>query len=343
MDRWETNLFPQSRGQMTLRAILICALVALVGLSHWLTPVSHHWLHIVHVLLRKMFVLPIVLAAVWFDLRSSLLTCAAITAMYVPHILLQWTGNVVENINQVGELGTLWLVALLAGTLVRREKRALLEVSRTHEGSLLALVSALDAREHETEMHCIRVRAYALNIGRKLKMDQHQLHILGQAAILHDIGKIGVPDHILLKPDKLDEDEWVVMHRHPNIGRRILSDVPFLAPVAEIVYCHHEKYDGTGYPRGLAGTQIPFAARAYAVADVFDALTSDRPYRRRSSIKEAQQVIRDGKGIHFDPKVVDAFLSISNQEWRKIRLDTQDSHHPPVHGKEESAGSDRKP
>ena len=320
MSAWDNTLLAQTRRQQKFRVLLICTLIALVGLSHWLTPVSHHGLHAIHVLLRKMFVLPIILAAVWFEFRGALLACMLITLVYVPHVLLQWTGNVGENINQIGELSTLWLVAMLAGALVRREKRALLEVARTHEGSLLALVAALDAREHETEIHSLRVRAFALRIGRQLRMGYRQLRVLAQAAILHDIGKIGIPDHILLKPGALEEEDWVVMHRHPEIGRRILSTVPFLAPVAEIVCSHHEKYDGTGYPRELHGDSIPFAARVYAVADVFDALTSDRPYRKSISIEEARGVILDGSGTHFDPQVVEAFLSIHPQEWTGIRL-----------------------
>ncbi len=320
MNTCDSTLLPQGLQRRNFDVFLICILVALVGLSHWLTPVSHHRLHAIHVLLRKMFVLPIILAAVWFELRGAVLACMLVTLVYVPHILLQWAGNAGENINQIGELGTLWLVAVLAGALVRREKRALIEVAKTHEGSLLALVAALDAREHATELHSLRVRAFAVRVGTQLSMGPRQLRALAQAAILHDIGKIGIPDHILLKPGALEEEDWVVMRRHPEIGRRILSTVPFLAPVAEIVYCHHEKYDGTGYPRELKGHRIPFAARVYSVTDVFDALTSDRPYRQSVSVEEARQVIRDGSGTHFDPHVVEAFLAIPSQEWSRIRL-----------------------
>lgn len=300
--------------------LFICVLVALVGLSHWLTPVSHSWLHAFHVMFRKMFVLPIILAAIWFELRGALLTWALATLVYLPHVLLQWAGNAGENINQIGELVTLLVVALLAGVLTRREKRALMDVARTHEGSLSALVTSLDAREHETELHSLRVQAFALRIGRELNMESRQLRILAQAAILHDIGKIGVPDSILLKPGALEEEDWVVMRSHPEIGRRILSTMPFLADVAEIVHCHHEKYDGTGYPRTLDGHRIPFAARVYAVADVLDALTSDRPYRRGISFDEARQRIQAGSGTHFDPQVVEAFLAIPIHEWPRIRF-----------------------
>ena len=311
--------------QRKLRILLICALVAVMGPSHWLTPVSHHSLHAVHVLLRKLFILPTILAAVWFELRGALMICALITVVYVPHVLFQWAGNAGENINQVGELGTVWLVGVLAGALVRKEKQALVEVAQTHEGSLLALVAALDAREHQTELHSLRVRAFALRTGGKLGMKPEPLRILGQAAILHDVGKIGVPDRVLLKPGPLDEQERAVMQRHPEIGRRILSMMSFLAPVAEVVNCHHEKYDGTGYPRGLAGERIPFAARVFAVTDVFDALTSDRPYRSSMAVAEAQQIIRDGSGSHFDPQVVNAFLSIPAEEWGRISLALQET------------------
>jgi putative nucleotidyltransferase with HDIG domain len=309
----------QNRRHVGLRVLLAAGLVLLVGVSHWLTPVSHHGMHAVHVLLRKLFVLPIVLAAIWFDLRGAVLTCLLVSVVYGPHVAIQWAGSPGENLNQVGEIGSLWLMGLLAGVLVRREKAALREAARTHEGSLIALVSALDAREHDTQCHSLRVRAYALRIGRELRMTDRQLRLLGQAALLHDVGKIGTPDRILLKPGPLSEQEWRIMRRHPEVGRRILSAVPFLKEVAEVVHCHHERFDGTGYPRGLGGTDIPAEARVFAVADVFDALTSDRPYHAKVGCRQAREAIAADSGTHFDPTVVNAFQGVPSREWMELR------------------------
>jgi putative nucleotidyltransferase with HDIG domain len=312
--RISKSLSPSYRGRILTIA---CCLLA-VALAHWWTPTSPHTMHAVHVVLRKLFVLPVVLAAAWFSLRGTVAVAALITLFYLPHVVLQWTGNLQENINQYGELATVWITALIAGSLMGREKAALQEVARTHEGSLVALVSALDAREHDTELHSLRVRDYAVRIGRALGMGGKELGILRQGALLHDIGKIGIPDDILLKEGPLTDSEWLLMQEHPEIGRRILESVLFLAEAAKIVYAHQEKYDGSGYPRGLAGDEIPLAARVFAIADTFDALTNDRPYREAVDIDQAKKEIQAASGTHFDPRVVAAFLSVPNEEWERI-------------------------
>jgi len=300
------------------RIAIVAALIVLVSMSHWVVPTADHYLHTFHVILRKLFVLPIVLAAIWFNLRGALLAACVATALYLPHVFLQWTGQAAENINQLGEVAMLWVVAVLSGAFVRVEKTALQEVAETHEGSLIALSAALDAREHETELHSLRVRAFAVRLGQEMGMSEDETHLLAQSALLHDIGKIGVPDSILLKQGSLSEEEWQTMRQHPAIGRRILLSVPFLREAAETVYSHHERYDGGGYPEGLEDGQIPFAARVFAVADVFDALISDRPYRKRVSCEEAQELIRRDSSKHFDPEVVRAFLRIPPAEWSRI-------------------------
>jgi HD-GYP domain-containing protein (c-di-GMP phosphodiesterase class II) len=140
-----------------------------------------------------------------------------------------------------------------------------------------------------------------------------------RGALLHDIGKMGVPDSILLKPGKLTEEEWRIMKMHPVFAHDMLSSIPFLEPAIDIPYCHHEKWDGSGYPRGLKGEDIPIAARIFAIIDVWDALRSERPYRPAWSDEEALEEIRRGKGSHFDPIVVDAFISVINIEKRNSR------------------------
>ena len=203
---------------------------------------------------------------------------------------------------------------------------ALQEVEESYRMTLEALVSALDAREHETQAHSQRVRAYTLALGRQVGLSEGDLVQLGRGALLHDVGKIGVPDSILLKPGKLAEDEWIEMRRHPRIGFEILEGIKFLARPAEIVLAHQERWDGRGYPRGLGGTDIPLGARIFAIADTVDAITSNRPYRPAAGFDVAWQEIRLFSGIQFDPYVADAFLSISPEQWKALHDSVNLSH-----------------
>jgi len=316
------------RGYRRVHLVTVGLLILVVGLSHWITPVTHHRLHIVHVILRKLFVLPIVLAAIWFELSGAIVAAAIVSLVYVPHVFVQWGGQTAENINQLGEVATIWVLAVVSGIFARIEKSALRDVVATHEGSLIALVAALDAREHHTELHSLRVKEYALRIGHELGVGSEEMHVLGQASLLHDVGKIGTPDSILLKPGPLDDEEWRIMRQHPETGQRLLLSVPFLRDAAEIVRCHHERWDGSGYPRGLRGEQIPLLSRIFAVADVFDALTCDRPYRTAMSCEEAQEEIRKESGTLLDPGVVDAFLGVTCSEWNQLADSVVD--HVPV-------------
>jgi HD-GYP domain-containing protein (c-di-GMP phosphodiesterase class II) len=146
-----------------------------------------------------------------------------------------------------------------------------------------------------------------------------ELSWIRQGAILHDVGKIGIPDAVLRKPGKLDSDEWAEMCKHPEMGYRMLEGIRFLKPALDIVISHQERFDGSGYPQGLKGDEIPLGARIFAVVDTFDAMTSDRPYRAALSIDAARQEIRDWSGRQFDPRVADVFLSIEADRWREIR------------------------
>ena len=172
-----------------------------------------------------------------------------------------------------------------------------------------SLAAALDAREHETGLHSKRVACHTLVLAKRFSSDVATLHQVYWGALLHDIGKIGIPDAILLKEDALTPEEWDVMRQHPDIGHGILAEAPHLAQAAEIVLCHEERFDGTGYPRGLAGEQIPLWARLFAVIDTLDAMTSDRPYRKGSSFQSAKAEIQSMSGSQFDPIAVEAFLA----------------------------------
>ncbi len=172
---------------------------------------------------------------------------------------------------------------------------------------------ALDLRDKETEGHSQRVTELTLHLARIAGMSETELLDVRRGALLHDVGKLGVPDVILLKPDKLNDDEWVQMRKHPEYAYMLLSPIGYLGSAVDIPYCHHEKWDGTGYPRGLKGEQIPLAARIFALVDVWDALTSDRPYRQAWTAEKAREYIREQAGKHFDPEIAEKFLMLEKQ------------------------------
>jgi putative nucleotidyltransferase with HDIG domain len=168
----------------------------------------------------------------------------------------------------------------------------------------------MDLRDRETEGHSQRVTELTMKMAKMFGMTGEQLVHLRRGALLHDMGKLGIPDSILHKPDKLTEEEWQIMHKHPQLAYDMLYRIEYLRPAIDIPYCHHERWDGSGYPRGLQGEKIPLAARLFAVVDVWDALTSDRPYRSAWSEDESLTYIREQSGQHFDPRVVDLFLKM---------------------------------
>lgn len=194
--------------------------------------------------------------------------------------------------------------------------------------TLEALVLALDLREHETGFHSYRVTEYSLTLARKLGLPDKALSILAKGALLHDIGKIGIPDSILLKPGKLTDEEWKIMKMHPTMGYELLKKIDFLEEAAEIVLSHHEHYNGKGYPRGLKGEQIPLGARIFSVVDALDAMTSNRPYRQALSFEEAIERIAKSSGSQFDPSIVRVFLSIPKEEWMEIRNRIEKAEEP---------------
>jgi len=193
------------------------------------------------------------------------------------------------------------------------------DLKASYEQTLVALVTALDFRDNETQGHSSRVVEYAMLVAETIGIVEPDLSEIRRGALLHDVGKIGVPDAILKKPGKLDADEWVEMKRHPEMGFRMLQNVSFLQSALPIVLSHQERWDGSGYPRGLRGEAIPLGARIFAVVDTFDAMTSDRPYRKALSIDAAREEVARFAGIQFDPAVAQAFLSIEPQAWKEIR------------------------
>ena len=197
--------------------------------------------------------------------------------------------------------------------------RALESVEDAYRMTLKALTSALDTRDTETAGHSERVVSFSLRLGAELGLPAGQLRALEFGALLHDIGKIGVPDAILRKPISLSEEEWVRMREHPLHGRKILQGIEFLEGAARVVAQHHERWDGSGYPLGLRGEEIDLNARIFAVADAFDAITSDRVYRSGRSYAEAAAELVACSGRQFDPQVVEAFRRIAPAEWEEMR------------------------
>ena len=200
-----------------------------------------------------------------------------------------------------------------AGTLedLRRANR---ELERAYDATLEGWVRALDLRDQGTEGHTQRVTELTLKLARRLGVSEGELVHLRRGALLHDIGKMAIPDRILLKPGKLTDEEWTLMKRHPVYAYEWLKHIEFLRPALEIPYSHHERWDGTGYPRGLKGEAIPLAARIFAVVDAWDAMTSDRPYRKALSREQAVEELRKGAGTQFDPRIVEAFLQMLQEE-----------------------------
>jgi len=197
-------------------------------------------------------------------------------------------------------------------------RETICELERSYDVTLEALGDALDLKDAETEGHSRRVTAFAIQIAHAMGLQPKTMHILARGAFLHDIGKMAIPDAILRKPHSLTEDETTIMREHSYLGYRILKKIPFLAESAEIVYAHQEHWDGSGYPRGLKGEEIPLGARIFAVADTLDAITSDRPYRPARSVDAARSEITLWSGRQFDPAVVDVFLSIPASVWESL-------------------------
>jgi putative nucleotidyltransferase with HDIG domain len=198
---------------------------------------------------------------------------------------------------------------------------ALHQLENNYENTLQALGAAIDLRDSETAGHSRRVCRYSLEIARALGWSEKQLENLARGAYLHDIGKLGIPDRILLKPGLLSVEERNLMQRHVQIGFDLVKGIDFLSEASEIVLMHHERYDGCGYPRGLRGSEILLGARIFAIADTLDAITSDRPYRRASAFESAREIIRQCSGSQFDPLVVDVFLNVPEETWTAIAKD----------------------
>jgi putative nucleotidyltransferase with HDIG domain len=217
------------------------------------------------------------------------------------------------------------LEALVAAR-TQQWKSALGDLEKSYDITLAALGDALDLKDPETEGHSRRVTAYTIAIARKMGLPKEDIKVIARGSFLHDIGKIAIPDDILLKPGKLTADEMATMKEHCYLGYKIISRIPFLAEAAEIIYSHQERYDGLGYPRGLKGEEIPLGARMFSIADTLDAMTTTRVYRPAQSFEAARREIELWSGRQFDPKIVKVFLEMPDNIWQDLRNDIDEQN-----------------
>ena len=259
-------------------------------------------------------------------LAVNAMRIGALDYILKPFRLSEITASVQEALDRRrNQLEQTQRMQLLEETVNERTVQLRKMLDRLHDASeitLEALVSALDAREHETKAHSKRVSEYTLYLAREMSVDAAHLDVIRRGAMLHDIGKIGISDSILLKPGKLTDEEWIDMQKHPQIGYWILDGIEALKPASDVVLSHHEKHDGTGYPRGLRKDDIPLGARIFSVADTLDVMTSDRPYRKALSYDIARTEIEQFSGSQFDPDVVRYFLQVPPDVWIGIRSST---------------------
>ncbi len=227
---------------------------------------------------------------------------------------LEESQNYKQNLEQVVQARTEML------------RQAMAELEHSYDVTLEALGDALDLKDSETEGHSKRVTAYTIALARAMGIKPQEIKVIARGAFLHDIGKMAIPDQILRKPGPLTSEEQEIMREHCSRGYHILRKIPFLSDASEIVYSHQEHFDGTGYPNGLRGAEIPIGARIFAVADTLDAITSDRPYRKARSFDAARQEILRCSGTQFDPAVVEMFLKIPNELWHELRSEITGQH-----------------
>jgi len=209
----------------------------------------------------------------------------------------------------------------IVSTRTGRLRSTMQDLERSYDITLEAMGDALDLRDEETEGHSRRVTAYTIALARAMGLDADELRLIARGAFLHDIGKIATPDRILLKAGRLDAEEMSIMREHCERGYEMVRKIPFLREASEIVYAHQERFDGTGYPRGLRGKEIPLGARIFAIADTLDAMTSDRPYRKGTTFAAASQEIASCSGTQFDPAIVEVFLSMPAESWSDLRAE----------------------
>jgi HD-GYP domain-containing protein (c-di-GMP phosphodiesterase class II) len=279
-----------------------------ISLAHFLVP--HQYL-VIHGFLRRTYYVPVILTGMLCGFRQTIYLVAFIAAAYLPFVLLQWPYHPLpSNMEEIYEIVMLAVVGGMTGVLSDRERKRRQELQEAYQDTVIRLAMAAEFRDGDTGAHLRRISRYAEVIAKNMGIPADRAALIKLATPMHDIGKVGIPDRVLLNQGKLNDDEWHIMQTHPEMGFEILkeSHSELLEMAAEIALAHHERFDGSGYPKGLRGDEIPLEARVVAVADVFDALTTVRPYKLGYSVEESIEKMKKDVGTHFDPRVFNALL-----------------------------------
>ena len=287
---------------------LIVISVGLITLAHFLVGRATHPQHIIHIILGGTYLLPIVAAALFFGTGGAVTVTAIITALYYTHMRISWPHQPMENANQLGMLAVYWFMATVSGVLVdlrERERTRHLQAERRSEReavfeSIAGLASALKARDEYTRAHSVHVSRLATEIARRRGLPADRVDLARLAGLVHDVGKIGVRDDVLWKPDALSKEQRAAMERHPQLAADILRPIRGARGIAEIVLAHHECPDGSGYPLGRRAEQIPLEAHIVRVADVFSSLTEQRSYKPALATAQALEVMDAMAGSKLD-------------------------------------------
>ena len=289
----------------------MAAVFALAAVLHWASPVGPHSWHWVHLFAQKLFFVPVLMAAAWFGAWEVFLAVCAVTAVFLIHIVRDWAGFPLVQADQLAELSHVWVAGPAAWLFFDHERRSARRLCQVHAETLLAMISSLELREPYTAGHSRRVAGYSTLIARQMGVrDAVELESIRIGGLLHDLGKIGIPDAVLLKAGALSDSEAALMRAHPERGAKLVAAVDFLSSAVPVISAHHERYDGKGYPRRLAGKGIPFGARIVTVADVYDALTTERPYKPALPHDEAVVLLRQEAGGKLDPEIVEGFTRV---------------------------------
>jgi putative nucleotidyltransferase with HDIG domain len=306
------------------KSVLLAFSIGLLTTGHFIVSrMTHgepeaHAHHVAHVVLQSLYLLPVIGAAIWFGVQGGVAAAAGVALAYSLHFLHIWPDEHLEYVSQSAMVVMFFIVGAIAGALVdqqNRERERGLEIERRAQRAAIVqgiagLSSALGVRDNYTRQHSERVADLAVAVGRKLGMDPDRVELLRLAALVHDIGKIGIGDDILFKPDELTADERAKIERHPSVAAEMLASISGTGDIAKIVLAHHESPDGRGYPRGLTASAIPPEAAALRVADVFAALTDKRAYKPAMDPDAALASMLPLRDVKFDGRSLDALQEV---------------------------------
>lgn len=309
-------------GSTFTTGIVLVALVFVVTSAHFLLDRSSHLLHIFHIVLAGFYLIPIIGGAVWRGLRGSIALALVSSISYFLHIRFSWANQPMENANQYGWIAVFWILAIVAGLLVdveraEREKRLWAERNSERETvieSIAGLSNALRARDEYTREHSEHVSRLAVELARRLKLSNERVELVRLAALVHDIGKIGIRDDVLLKPHELSPKERADIERHPVVAAEILRPIRGAREIADIVIAHHECPDGSGYPNHLRGAQISTEAHIVRVADIFASLTEERPYKAAMTSRSALDLMEGFAASKLEPHIFSTFKELLASE-----------------------------